>query len=341
MTYSYMPAGLQARLQTLVLLMLLSSPVLAGQVNYVHVGNIVNTDLGVWAVGDGDQIYTEIFCTASSNYNDAYNDPPPVVAPAAVHLPYQFKLRDRNSPPGFFLYLDNDDANTGNATIEVTFEHRDTKQGSGWETLDDDVYDAHNHDGQFRNCNNGDNGELRVTLLEADLANARAGSYRGRFRMTAQGGTSGTKTESDGMRIDVEIAEAVRISAIDNVALGFWDGSGDKFAEETFCVYSNNDNADYEVTITSPNQDAGDNFFLANAGATETIPYTLQFKDDTTPGGGTTVGGTAIAGTGNNSASDCGGVDSAKLSVTVLEADLAVSVNDSYSDTVTIFVVPI
>jgi hypothetical protein len=296
---------------------------------------------GTWAYGDGSQTLTKTFCTASSNYSNAFSDPPPVKNPPAIHEAYQFKVMDRNTPAGFFMYLNSVDTNTGNAKLAIQVEHRDIKDGNTWETLVDDVYGSHAHNGQFKRCNNGDNSQLRITILSTALEQARAGSYGGLFTGTGQGGSSGTNTSSKNFSATLNVAPIVRIDGLANVSLGTYSGGGDINVEESFCVYSNSDTAAYDVTITSPNQDISGDFFLLNGAATDLVAYTLYFKDNLTPGVGTQVLTAPIAGAGNNSANDCGGSDNAKISVNVLDGDMSVVPSDSYSDTLTVLVAPL
>jgi len=308
--------------------------------DFMKVGRIARFNFATWAYGDGSQTLTQTICIASSNYSNAYSDPPPVKNPPAVHEPYQFKVTDGNAPTGFFVYLDSDDTNTGNAKLAIQIEHRDTKDGNTWETLVDDVYDSHAHKGQFKRCNNGDNAQIRMSITAAELEQARAGVYGGTFTGTGQGGSSGTATDSKNFNARIRVAPIVRINGLADVPLGTYSGGGDINVEESFCVYSNNDTAAYDVTITSPNQDVSGNFFLLNVAATDSVAYTLYFKDNVTAGVGTQVVTAPILGAGNNSANDCGGSDNAKISVNVLDADMSVVPADSYSDTLTVLVAP-
>ncbi len=328
---------------SILTLMILTLPVRAGVADYLNVYNIPNSQLnfGTWAYGDGMQVQTATFCLASSNYNNGFNDPPPIRNPPAVHESYRFKIRDRSAPAGFFLYLGNDDSNTGNAKLAIELEHRDIKAGNSWETLADNVYDSHAHTGQFRGCKNGKNSQLRITITAAELAQARAGNYRGRFRATGIGGSSGTKTDSDNFNARIRVADIVRISNLSNVSLGTYGGGGDINVDESFCVYSNNNTAAYDVTITSPNQDVSDNFYLVNGDVSVSIPYTLFFKDSLAPGVGTEVAAAALPGNGDNGSVDCSGGDNAKISVRVLNLDLSPVPADAYSDTLTVLVSPI
>jgi len=328
-------------LLSIVCLLLYAGNAAAKQADYVDVGRTSNQNLGTWAIGDGAQVSTQVLCTASANYDNAYLDPPPVVSPAAVHEDYQFKVTTLAAPSGYYLYLDGIDTNTGNARIAVQFEHQDTKEPASFETLVDDTYDSHVHKGQFRNCRNGDNSELRMTLSAAELQKAQSGSYSADFRVGAIGGSSGTAVNTSDFNARISVGTASQVSSLDNITFGLWSGTGDLTNSDTFCVYSNTVGATYNITITSPNQDASSNFFLANAGATATIPYQLQFKDDLVAGGETTVTGATLSGVGNNQAPDCGGVDNARLTVTLLATDLSAATTDTYTDTITILVVPL
>jgi len=67
----------------------------------------------------------------------------------------------------------------------------------------------------------------------------------------------------------------------------------------------------------------------------------LYFKSDVTSGIGNQVLGTPLPGNGNNSASNCGGANNAKISVKVLSADMSSASTGSYKDTLTVLIAPI
>ena len=323
----------------LLLALTISMEVEARLRDYVNMERFTSRNLGTWSAGDGDRVWNHTHCVASSNYNDTFSDPPPVRTPAAVHEPYQFQIFDEAPSAGYYFYLDDDNTNVGNARLSAAFEHRDVKVGTTFEALSDGVYDTHSHTGQFRGCSNGDNSEVQMTVLETELENARAGRYRGRFRAEAIGGSSGTKVHGRNLVMTLNVAEIVRVSALDNVLLGQWGGSGDLVGNENFCVYSNNDSAGYSISFSSPNESGG-TFRLANGTNTEFVDYQLEFADSV-GGAGTTVGTGALSGSGSNVAADCGGVNNAQLSVLVVESDLSLATPDSYSDTITILVAPL
>lgn len=316
-----------------------ASVVSAAQGDVVSVGTTRSMNLGNWAVGDGDQVVSQVLCTVSvSNYYSffAYWFPWFHGNPQ----PYAFKVTDLSMPSGYYLYLNGDDGNTGNARIQTRFQHRDTMQPVGFETLDDSVYDGHHHLGQGTNCPNGDNSEMKMTLSSIELQKAKAGQYVGYFQAAALGGLAGNAEDTDNFTMRVNISPAVQISGLQDINLGDWGGGGDKTGSTTFCVYSNNASAAYGISMSSVNQDASSNFFLVNGGGTSSLPYTLEFADSALVGTGTVVGGASLSGTGNNDAPDCGGVDNARLTVTVLATDLAGAAGFSYSDSIELVVVP-
>lgn len=330
------------RLSLIIGILLLAGNIQAGQKNFVDLAAMPDVSFGLWSVGDGSQARTSLVCAASSNYNNQFDDPPPAKTPPAVHLPYNFRAIARATAGSFILYLDGDTANTGNATIQVSMSHRDIKEGTGYEILTESVYDSHAHDGQFKNCNNGDNSELLVSITSVELERSRAGLFTARMRANIQGGTDGvTTSKNKNFAVSISIANIVKVSALNNMVLGAWSGVGNITQEETFCVYSNNAAAAYNVTISSVYQDAGGNFFLKNAAQTESIPYTLQFIDSAVLMGGTVVSTAPIAGTGNNTMLNCGGADNAKLTVTINQPDLQISRTDNYDDTLILLVAPI
>lgn len=330
------------KLSLIIGFLLLAGNIQARQRNHAQLEAMPDIAFGLWSAGDGSQARTSLVCAESSNYNDQFNDPPPVRNPPAVHLPYNFWLDDRDTAGSFMLYLDGNTANTGNATIQVTMSHRDIKEGTAYELLADGIYDGHFHDGQFRNCSNGDNSELAVTITSAELERSRVGIFTGRMRANIQGGTTGTKTgRNRNFAVSISIANIVKVSALSNIALGAYSGLGNITQEETFCVYSNNAAAAYNVTVSSAYQDGGGNFFLKNAPQTTSIPYLLQFIDSGVLPGGTVVSTAPIAGTGSNAMVDCGGADNAKLTVTINQADLQASKTDNYNDTLVLLVAPI
>jgi hypothetical protein len=238
-----------------------------------------------------------------------------------------------------FFYLDRDGNNTGNARLSFSLEHIDTLSGNNWETLNDNVFDSHNHSGQFKGCNDGENSGLRITLSATNLENVCAGPYRAKLQIEGAGGSSQSATDSDIFRADIIVSDIVRVSGLSDIAFGIHTPGSDQVGERTFCVYSNSYATGYNVSISSSNQDAGGNFFLKSPD--DTIPYDVYFKDSTVAGFGTPVFLGAIPGNGNNAASNCGGSNNAKLSVSVGDSDIVPSKTGNYSDTLTLLIAPL
>jgi hypothetical protein len=322
---------------------LLPRDAFAGLKDYMNVYNIPNSNFafGTWAYGDGGQSLTATFCVASSNYRNAYSNPPPVVSPPAVHEPYDFKVTDRAGPAGYFMYLDRNESNIGNARLSVQVEHRDLLSGNTWVTLSDGVYGNHAHNGQFRNCKSGKNSQIRISILTTELEQARAGPYRVKLTATGRGGSSGTALDSDNFRADITVANIVRITGLADVGLGTYSAFGDVNVEEAFCVYSNSDSAAYNLSVSSPNQDGSNNFYLKTSDLSGSIPYSLYFKSNITAGLGAQVLGAPLPGNGNNSSSNCGGANNAKISVKVLSTAMSGASTGSYKDTLTVLIAPI
>jgi len=328
------------RIYLVILLLVLADAALARQANYARLTGHANYNFGTWSAGDGNQSYTMMACAASSNYRDAFPDPPPTRNPPALQLNYDYKLSANSAVAGHYLFLNGDDSLTGNTRIPVQFYHQDIKVGTDNELLADDTWDLHNHTGQFRNCGNGDNSALEIVLLQDDMEMVQAGNYRAQFTASLQGGTSGTNLSTERFRVSISVSQVVQVTGLQDMDLGSWSGSGDIAVDETFCVYSNNTTAGYNISISSTYQDAGGNFRLMNTDQSAMVPYQLSFLD-AVAGTGTAVSTAALSGQGSNTSSNCAGADNAKLSILVTAADMQAVPGDAYSDTITLVVAPL
>ena len=315
---------------------------LAGPSDYFNVYNVPDGELGEytdeWTPGSADLTFTATFCIASANYNNSYSSSSPP-ASGAEQQPYKIKVDSRYSnQSNFYVYKNDVSTATDNRRIPVTVEHRDTMDGNAWHQLSYDTYESMDlHDGQWKNCNFGDNSQLRFTFDGDDLDNARAGNYRGKWRIDGMGGSSGTKTDGDNFRTKFSVPDIVRVSGLSDMDLGNVSTTADQTIESEFCIYANSSSGTYQVTFTSPNKDVNGNYYLTGTGGT--INYDLYFKANTTAGFGTQVGNSALTGNGNNSSSSCSGANNAKLSVSILSGKMS-GAEGSYSDTLTLVVAP-
>jgi hypothetical protein len=306
-----------------------------GNDNYVNVGSVPIVDFGTWTSGSLSTTINS--CIASANEKDA-NPPSP---PAQVY-PYQASVENRNSGSGFYLYLNNDAANTGNSRITIEFEHRDTVSGTAFESLSEGVYDSHYHLGRFKNCLvTGNNSELRVSIPAANLINKVPGDYRGQFKLHAIGGTSGTKQHRKSFDVELTVQTAnVRISGLDDMSFGTYvPDLGNVQLDEHFCVQSLANNAGYRISVSSSNQDASGNFRLGNASATHFIPVDIFFAATGSGSGTQEVTDNAISALGSP-LTLCGGANNATISVQALQSDIVASPSGTYDDTLVVLVVP-
>lgn len=320
-----------------VFLVMLIMPVtaMARFADHLEVRNIPNTSFGVWIQAGS------VSARARSCISSASDDSPRPRGWFAWQMPYQVKVADLGGGGDFYLYLDGDTSNTGNRRIGISLSHRDLHDGGAFEILSHNAYDSHSHVGSFRNClQNGDNSELRINITGNELNGKVSGYYTGTFSLTAIGGVWGSATDSDTFTVDITIQARpeVMISRLDNLNLGTHSGLGDIYAEERFCVYSSSGGGSYNMTISSTNQDGGGNFFLD--GALGQIPYDLDFIDQGSGPGTTSVGSGTLSGFGNSADPDCNGSNNATLSVFIRERDLQRSKSGTYSDRLTILVEP-
>ena len=298
-----------------------------------------------WAVGDGDLIWTAELCVASSNYNNTtfVSDSSPIM----VKRPYKIRVRDLKADLGYNFYLDNLATSVGNARVKATFKYTDLKNGAATnqELLDDQykppdiIFAGEMHTGQYKSCLDGKNLRLEMTIDALALTGARAGNYIGNFRLQGRGGTDGTKGQGKALRFGLDIAQSVQVSGLNDIEFGQWDGLGPLSATESFCVFSNNNNAGYTVDIGTDHQ-IGDQHRMATSGNTTFINYNLTF-DDSEAGAGTLVEeALPISGLGNNSATDCGSSNNANVTVTVAETDLREAETNEYDDVITLLIRP-
>jgi len=319
---------------TIVLLLcLISISNQATAVDYFQLGDFSSDFLfGTWS-DDGSVSVSQTQCIASASTAHPNGN-------GGVAFPYYVKVSNLNDTGGYYLYLDGNSANTGNSRIEVIIKHRDLFDTSGFEQLQPDTYDTHAHDGQFKNCASmGAKSELDISILSTELSQVVTGSYSGSFRLTGLGGTSGTREIDSDFSITITVnGSLVRITSVDNIALGTYAQSGNVIANERFCVYSQTGN--YALTVSSTNQDNSGNFNLLNTVSSTLLPYSLSFIDSGSGQGTSAVSNLALSGSGDSSSETCGGTNNATLTLTIDEQGLQASETGSYSDTINLTIAP-
>jgi len=137
--------------------------------------------------------------------------------------------------------------------------------------------------------------------------------------------------------VTLTIGDQVRASAIDDIPLGSYSGSGGLAANDTMCVYRNDTGA-YKVKLTSANELSGG--FRLKSGS-DYLAYTVDWTDATATTTSNVTSDVEITGQlGDATADDCNAVDNTQLDVTVAEAALQAAPTGTYADTITLFVSP-
>lgn len=225
----------------------------------------------------------------------------------------------------------------GGHFLNVELRLRDLRSGVE-EVLLPNVGTATDKTGDELGCpRGGPNGRLLVRLLGSELAAARAGVYEGQFSLEINGGSNGRDTDATTFRIRVEIPDLVRISSLNDIALGFFPGSGDLSGTDALCVYRNDPAGAYLVEASG--QGAGRAFVVASNGVE--LPFAVDYSD----GNGwrnLTAGGLPVAaGNAHAAATDCGGANNARVRVRIDEHVLASAEPGSYAGSLTLTVAPI
>tara|TARA_R110000868_G_scaffold262401_2_gene521011 strand:+ start:83 stop:568 length:486 start_codon:yes stop_codon:yes gene_type:complete len=130
-----------------------------------------------------------------------------------------------------------------------------------------------------------------------------------------------------------------KVSGLTDVPLGTWGGSGDLTSNYTLCVYVQNDN-ESNYTVTGTGTGTG-NEYIVTSGANE-IPLNIDWEEDSDPGWtGLSENATTMFPNHNILDEDCAiGGNSAKVRVTIPQANMDYAISGSYSGTVSILTSP-
>ena len=298
--------------------------------DFIDAGRINDILFGTWS-NSGNWSTTTSHCVVSATSKKPRG--------GASTVYYNAKVRNRDANDGFYLYLNGNKNATGNEKILISIEHRDLLEPSAYESLSENQYDTHPHNGQFDKCVSGDNSELRVNVSASELATKVNGDYSGRYAFVAQNDDRNGRARFD-IEISVQRSTEVKISKLDPVNFGQHSGVGNLRADERLCVYSSTTNGSYRLSINAANQDAGGNFYLAESISGALIPMAVRFSDSATGSATNTILNGFFNGFGNNSSADCGGGNNATLTLSMDEADLQAASTGNYSETLVILVEP-
>lgn len=290
----------------------------------IRVGNIPNLDFGTWDPSAGDVTMSGDFCVVSVQGN---------VNQSTTATPYAAMAENRDATPYELAAVGN---GTDAVAVTVTFVDLVT---SIPETLTPDVFTAQTKTGAVgtpSDCPSGLNARLRIDITASALGQVSAGNYRGRFAFTAEGG-NGSETRTSNFTVDVTVPDLVRISQMDDIGLGTFDGINDAVGTDSICVYRNDASGAYAITATGDG--AGSAFELADGG--NVLPYQVEYDDGTgfvlmSAGGMPLNRANADPG-----AVDCGGASNAQVRVTVFATDMDVAPVGNYGGTLTLLISPI
>lgn len=158
------------------------------------------------------------------------------------------------------------------------------------------------------------------------------------FAQAATDGATGS-TSSGNIEVRVTKGDEVRISNLQDVDFGAVNSTpANKFID--FCIYSTT--GSYDVTPTS-NYGSGNQFQMANAGATEYIEYDLQWNNAATGTSGVGLNNAVTSNTfttPNTTQNDCGGGVNTRMFVEVNNQDFNAATSGTYTDVLTIVITP-
>lgn len=200
------------------------------------------------------------------------------------------------------------------------------------ELLTPGVATARDKDGQPA-CTGYNNAHLRFDINVLDLSQAAAGSYRASFTAAFRNNNGGGVTTVN-FDVDLVIPEMIRISDLNDIPLGTFDGVNDLIASDDICVYRNNAAATYMVTASG----SGGSFDVDNG--IDVIPYQVEYDDSN---GFVVLTDSAPAAMANADSTrlDCGGTPVATVRITMGAIDMSGASPGLYTDTLTLTVAPI
>jgi hypothetical protein len=306
---------------SLLIIFFLSSEFVLAQVRMGSIDPSRNTTLPNWSGAAGDVVSTTTFCARS--VNDA----------TGLAVPYQIRVYNQTGGAGNPYSL----TSGGKPDIPVGWEFSDLLN-PGYETLTPNVYTAFNKTGSL--CPGGstiENAALRMTISQASLMSAEAGTYTRRFTVEMSGGNGGTETRRVGLGITITIVPLIKISGLNDITFPIFDQINPLIASDSFCIYRNGAGL-YSVQATGSG--AGLAFTLANGPST--LAYTPTWNDGNTTTAlvaNTTLTNRANAFTTNM---DCnsGANNNATVELTISVADINAAPQATYTGTLTILVTP-
>lgn len=156
--------------------------------------------------------------------------------------------------------------------------------------------------------------------------------------LAANQGTVGATSQGSAV-VNLSIADLIRISDMNDFALGSYSGTGDLDANDNVCVWRNKTGGSYKVTAT-----ATEGAFKIKAGAEE-LAYSVFFNDQTGTSGEIAVAYNTVTatqtGANTQSASCATGGLSSNIHIRILESALQAAQPGAYTGTLIVTVEPV
>jgi hypothetical protein len=156
--------------------------------------------------------------------------------------------------------------------------------------------------------------------------------------MAATDGPLGVTSTGD-TYITLGVSSLVRITGIDGIDFGLYDGSGNIAENDDVCIWTNDSGAKYKVTASG---DGAAHAFNVRSGG-NILPYTVRWND--TPGisGNVALTKDVLSGVFNNantSSSTCGGTMNANYEIRIDGDDLLAVRPGTYTGVLTLVITP-
>lgn len=283
----------------------------------VVIDNLRNMDLGTWSPGGGNVAASQEFCVQSDFFFGIFI------------IDWAARLDDLSGASTSGQFRIANGSGTDSLVVNVTLV--DLRTGVP-QTLAPGVQTPVNQTGDSARCPRGLNARIEVRIDAAELAAARAGRFEGNFEFRA----TRSGSDSDTFRIRVDVPDLVRVSGLDDIALGQFPGAGDMVGTDSVCVYRNDPSSRYE--IEAGGDGTGRAFELRQGAAV--LPFEVDYDDGS--GFAALEAGRTLGASGADTSSPvCGGLGTGSVRVRVREADLMTADAGGYAGTLTLTVAPI
>jgi hypothetical protein len=294
------------------LALLVALPAMAVQ----QIEGLGNIDLGLWTPATGNVSAFDDFCVAARLGNS--QNPARFAARVSPLNGTVYALRGVTNPANqiafTFTFQDLTD-NVQTPLVPSTYTTREQQA--------------------VRTCTGTNNGRIIASVLATTIQAAPPGEYLGQFRFTGQGVPSKTELSRD-FTVRLRFGELIRISGLNAIDLGVFDGVLDRAGSDDFCVYSNGLTGRY--TVTGTGQGTG-GAFQVSAGVSR-LPVSITYDD----GAGAVAMTPGVAAQKLNAVStsiDCIGGTNAQIRASVRASDMRTAASGTYAGVLTLVVAPI